>query len=193
VDIHHYDVDSQEIDENQLIFVASFDTFSNQDGVNFFVKEIFPLIKLKHPKITFWIVGKDPPPKIREYSDEDPCIHVTGTVPDVREYISRSSICVVPLRIGGGSRLKILEALPMRKPVVSTSIGAEGLRLDDGKNIVIADNPEDFAFKVLSLLSDPSKRRKLGEAEWDLVRSCYDWKILAEKQDFVWKNLKRRV
>lgn len=189
VDIQFYDVSPVGIDENRLIYVSSLDTLSNQDAVDFFVKEVYPLIKAGRPEANFWVVGKDPPGRIKEYSVRDPSIHVTGTVPDVREYILKSSICVIPLRIGGGSRLKILEALAMKKAVVSTSVGAEGLRVRDGENILIADEPRDFAAKVSLLLRDPDKRRSLGMAGYELVRATYDWKKLAEKQDHVWSSL----
>jgi glycosyltransferase involved in cell wall biosynthesis len=189
VDIQFYDVSPLEIDENRLTYVSSLDTFSNQDAVDFFVKEIFPLTKRSHPEINLWIVGKDPPKRIKEYSIKDPTIHVTGTVPDVREYLLRSAICVVPLRIGGGSRLKILEAMAMKKPVVSTSVGAEGLKVEHGENILIADNPGDFSSKVSKLLLDKDMAKSIGEAGWKLVRLQYDWKVLAEKQNQVWENL----
>jgi len=189
VDIQYYDVGPVEIDENRLIYVSSLDTLSNQDAVDFFVKEVFPLIKADQPQINLWVVGKDPPKRIKEYSVRDPSIHVTGTVLDVREYLLRSAICVVPLRIGGGSRLKILEAMAMKKPVVSTTVGAEGLRVEDGKNILVANKPSDFCSKVNKLLLDKDMARSIGEAGWQLVRSHYDWRALAEKQNQVWESL----
>jgi len=189
VDVEYYDVCGDNVDQNWIIFVASFDTFSNQDGVHFFVKEILPLIKEKNPDISFWIVGKDPPSRIREYASLDRCIHLTGSVPDVRQYLARAAICIVPLRIGGGSRLKILEALAMKKAVVSTSVGAEGLVVRDGEHILIADQPRDFAARVAGLLRDPVKRRSLGLAGYQLVRSTYDWEKLGDKQHEIWSRL----
>jgi glycosyltransferase involved in cell wall biosynthesis len=191
VDIEHYNIGPVDVDGERLIYTASFETFSNQDAVDFFMDKIFPLLKSQNPKVSFWIVGKDPPKKLRNYASKDPRVHVTGTVPDVREYISKSSICVIPLRIGGGSRLKILEALAMKKAVVSTSVGAEGLRVRDGEHILIADEPQDFVAKVSWLLRDPDKRRALGIAGYELVRSAYDWKQLAEKQDQTWLSLRK--
>ena len=191
VDIERYDIRPLEEESERLIYTASFETFSNQDAVDFFIDEIFPLLKIQNPKVNFWIVGKDPPKKFRNYATKDRQVHVTGTVPDVREYILKSSICVIPLRIGGGSRLKILEALAMKKAVVSTSVGAEGLRVRDGEHILIADEPGDFAAKVSRLLRDPDKRRSLGLAGYELVRSSYDWGKMAEKQDAIWSSLKK--
>jgi len=131
-----------EVDENAIIFTASFDTFSNQDGAVYFVREIYPLIKRGRPGIQLWLVGKDPSAEILSFATGDASIHVTGTVDDVRRYISRAALCIVPLRIGGGSRLKILEALALRKAVVSTTVGAEGLAVTHGKDILLADTPD---------------------------------------------------
>ena len=101
---------------------------------------------------------------------------------DVRPYVRKSAISIVPLRIGGGSRLKILEALSMGKAVVSTSLGAEGLELTDGEHLLIADEPENFAGAVAELLNDPAKRKKLGENGQKLVTGKYQWVGLAEIQ-----------
>jgi glycosyltransferase involved in cell wall biosynthesis len=189
VNVEHYDVKPFEEDGERLIYTASFETFSNQDAVDYFVAEIFPLLKTQRPKIGFWIVGKDPPRRFLNYAANDRRVHVTGTVPDVREHISKSSICVIPLRIGGGSRLKILEALAMKKAVISTSVGAEGLRVRDGKHLLMADHPRDFAAKVLRLFKDPDERRSLGLAGYELVKSTYDWRELAEKQHDIWASV----
>lgn len=189
VDIGYYDIYDAEAGENRLIFPASFDVFTNQDAVHFFMKEILPLVTKGNAAVSFWIVGKDPPRKITSYGKRNPRVHVTGTVADIREYIAKSSICVVPIRIGGGSRLKILEAMAMRRPVVSTSIGAEGLKIKDGENILLADTPSEFAESVLKLLMDPSKRRVLSEKGSELVKKWYDWNILAMKQEIIWQSL----
>lgn len=177
-----------DVDKNMVVFVSSLDTFSNQDGVDYFVKNIFPILKKNNPDVSFWIVGKNPTKKIKTYAKKYSNIVITGTVPDVREYISKAAICVVPLRIGGGSRLKILEAMAMRKLVISTSIGAEGLRVKDGVDIILADKPEDFAAKVLELQSNPDLQKRLGDAGWKLVELNYDWGRLAEKQSNVWRE-----
>jgi len=192
VDIERYDARNaapQEVDRNRLIFTASFETFSNQDAVDFLVEAIFPLVIRQNPKVNLWIVGKDPSKKIKNYARKHSQVYVTGTVPDVRDYILKSAICVVPIRIAGGSRLKIVEALALKKPVISTTIGAEGLRVKDDENILLADTPKDFADKLLALLNDPGKQKSLGRAGWELVRTNYDWKVLAEKQSEIWTSL----
>lgn len=190
VDFDYYGYTPQTIEPKTLVFTASFDTFSNQDAVDFFVQDIFPLIKAADPGIKLWLVGKDPSKKILKYGDLDQTITVTGTVPDVRDYVARADICVVPIRIGGGSRLKILEALVMQKGVVSTSVGAEGLRVEHQKNIILADSPDRFASEVLKLVNDPQRKKNLGENGRELVGREYDWDLLARELSDVWVSLK---
>jgi len=191
VDLEYYSKSSMEIDVNSIVFTASFDTFSNQDGAEYFVQRIYPIIKENRPNIDIWLVGKDPTDKIRSFSRQNPHIHVTGTVEDVRQYIARSILCVVPLRIGGGSRLKILEALAMKKAVISTTIGAEGLKITHGKNILLADTPDVFAQSVLDCLEQDSLRNSLAEEGYELVAKNYDWERLANIQDNIWRNIKK--
>lgn len=192
VDVQYYSEGGpHEFNENRLMFVGSLDTFSNQDAVSFFVNKIFPLIIERFPDIEFWIVGKDPPKKIVGYSKKVTNIFVTGRVQDIREYLSKATLFIVPLRIGGGSRLKILEAMAVKKPVISTSIGAEGLKIVDGENIIIADSPIEFANKVLWLLKNPEKQKSLGKAGWRMVKEEYDWEILAKRQESIWHGVIR--
>ncbi|RKX18372.1 MAG: hypothetical protein DRP26_05325, partial [Candidatus Zixiibacteriota bacterium] len=132
-----------------LIFTGSMDWRPNQDGIYYFYKKIWPLILIKRPGTHLWIVGRKPPAKIKAMARADERIHVTGTVEDIRNYMEDAEVYIVPLRIGGGSRLKILEAWAMKKPVISTTVGAEGIDVTDGENIVLADTPEKFTEKVL--------------------------------------------
>lgn len=196
VDVQYYSeyINHKKLDfNNKLIYVSSLDTFSNQDAVEYFMKDIFPIITASNPDIEFWIVGKDPPRKISEYGIVDKRIKVTGKVEDVREYIKKSAISIVPLRIGGGSRLKILEAMAMGKPVISTSIGAEGLKVQNEKNILLADTPIEFGAKILELLSNSEKQEKIGKAGFELVKYNYDWETLAKKQDDVWRKVVKKI
>jgi glycosyltransferase involved in cell wall biosynthesis len=189
VDLEYYSGENREAKKDSLIFTASFDTFSNQDAVDYFVKEVLPIIRRQQPDVTLWLVGKDPTTRIKRYGEGDPKIHVTGTVPDVRDYILNADLCVVPIRIGGGSRLKILEAMALKKAVVSTTVGAEGLRVKHGKNILLADDPADFAAAVSSLLRNANRKRQLSEEGRELVEREYDWEILARRQSEVWNSV----
>jgi len=164
-----------------LVFVGSMDWLPNVDGVAYFVEQILPRIRCSRPDCTLAIVGRMPPAKIRQLAERDPKIHVTGTVPDVRPFLWGSSISIVPLRIGGGTRLKIYESMAAKIPVVSTLIGAEGLAVQDNENICIADTPEDFANRCLELLDDAGGRRRLSEAAWEMVSSCFSWEKVSRR------------
>jgi glycosyltransferase involved in cell wall biosynthesis len=189
VDIAYYDMRGIIEDDDSIVYAASYDTFANQDAVHYFMSEIYPHIKSRAPSLKVSFVGKDPPASIRKYEQKNMSVHVTGTVPDIREYVQRASVVVVPLRIGGGSRIKILEAMAMKKPVVSTSVGAEGLKVIDGENIFIADDPIMFSNKVLNLLRDKKLRYSLGMSGWERVRDVYDWNELIESHDKIWHEV----
>jgi len=161
-----------------LVFTGSMDWLPNDDAMQYFIKEIFPLLKAKKADIMLYIVGKSPSPKLLEMAKGDPAIEITGRVDDVRSYIEKAAVFVVPLRIGGGTRLKILEAMSMAKPVVSTTLGAEGIAHTPDQDIVLADRPEDFAHQILDLLSQPQKARSIGHKGRELVLQKYDWKII---------------
>ncbi len=149
----------------------------NQDAAQHFVREIWPLLRRERPSLTASFVGRNPPPEVMRLG-EVPGITITGTVPDVRPLIRAAAVYIVPLRIGGGSRLKILEALAMGKAVVTTTIGAEGLRVRDGHEVVLADTPEAFAAAVQRLLDDRSARQNLGAAGRSLIEAHYRWESL---------------
>jgi len=171
--------------EVSLVYTGTLDNIANSDAVLFFYKRIFSLIKVAIPEIRWYIVGKNPLPSIQEIAEKDPAINITGMVEDVRPYIARATVYVTPIRIGSGTRLKILEAMSMKKAVVSTSIGCEGLNIEHNKNILIADNPQQFANFVIRAINDQPLRLKLGEIGRKLVVSEYDWKICAEKMEQV--------
>lgn len=158
-----------------LVFVGSMDWLPNVDGVLYFVREILPLIRRRRPDCSLAIVGRTPPPAIAELAQRDPSIHITGTVPDIRPYLWNSAVSIVPLRIAGGTRLKIYEAMAARIPVVSTTIGAEGLAIQPPDDIRIADTPRDFADRCLELLSDSEERKRVAGAAWEMVNANFSW------------------
>jgi polysaccharide biosynthesis protein PslH len=162
-----------------LVFLGSMDWMPNIDGAAWFVREALPLIHAKLPQCSLAIVGRRPAPEITRLAEADPRIHVTGTVPDVRPWLFGSAVSIVPLRIGGGTRLKIYEAMAARAPVVSTTIGAEGLDVAHGTNIHLADSPQNFAARCVELLEDAGERERLANAAWELVASKYSWETVA--------------
>ena len=166
--------------EPTCMFLGSMDMLANQDAVLFFARQVLPLIR-RDVRVTFSVVGRNPPPRIARIAIEVPDAIVTGTVHDVRPYLGRARMLVVPLRIGGGTRLKIFEAMAMGVPVVATRLGAAGLPVTDGRDIVLADTPEDFAAAVVRLVRDDAFRRRLGEAGRHLVESDYTWAKAGER------------
>ncbi|MCX6830416.1 MAG: glycosyltransferase family 4 protein [candidate division Zixibacteria bacterium] len=180
VDLEYFRPSPAKTDRHQLIFVGAMNWRPNQDAIQHFVHDILPLIRRKTSDIEAVFVGQDPPPQIKKLG-EIPAVKIVGQVDDVRPYVMKAAVYIVPLRIGGGTRLKIVEALAMGKAVVSTSVGAEGLLVTDGKEISLADSPEQFATAVERLLNDGDLRARLGRAGRELVEKHYDWNRLAEK------------
>jgi glycosyltransferase involved in cell wall biosynthesis len=177
--------------EKNIIIVGTMDYEPNVDGVLHFYDEIFPLIKKHQPHCTLTIVGKKPPSNIRRLSDE-PGVTVQGDVDDVRPYYQKALVSVVPLRSGGGTRLKILEAMALGTPVVSTSVGCEGLDVENGRNILIADEPPDFAQRVTDLMTDKTLWDRIAREGRALVEESYDWGKISHHYRNMLKELASR-
>ncbi len=176
-----------------IISVALMRWLPNVVGIRWFLDAVMPRIRAQLPTAFCRIVGKDPPRDIRRRADGSSVI-VTGFVPDVRPLIQRSSVFVVPTRVGSGIRVKILEALALGKAVVSTSIGCEGIEgLVDGYNILLADEPQDFADAVVGLLRDRDRRQSLGEAGRELVANRYTWQEVARAFAAIYQEVKART
>jgi sugar transferase (PEP-CTERM/EpsH1 system associated) len=163
-----------------LVFTGSMDWLPNEDAIRYFSEQIMPRIKLSIPRVTLTVVGRNPHPSLIEMSKRDSSIIVTGRVEDVRPYMERAAAYIVPLRIGGGTRLKIYEAMAMEKAVVSTTIGAEGLPVRDGAELLMADAPEDFASAVVRVLNDEKMAKALGARASALVRERFGWDKASE-------------
>jgi len=162
-----------------MVFTGSMDWLPNEDGMTYFCREILPKIRQAEPAATLSIIGRAPTPAVRKLA-EIPGVDVTGRVDDVRPHIARGAVYIVPLRIGGGTRLKIFEAMSMGKAVVSTTIGAEGLPVTSGRDIDIADEPSRFAHAVVHLMRDTESRRAMESAARRLVVERYDWAAVAK-------------
>lgn len=158
-----------------LVFTGSMDWMPNEDGIVWFVEDVLPRIHDRLPDVTLTVVGRNPPEKILALARHDQRLRVTGTVPDVRPWMEGAAIFVVPLRVGGGTRLKIFEAMAMERPLVSTSIGAEGLPLVNGEHAIIADGADAFAQAVCGLMQDPGRAATMGQTAAAWVRRHYGW------------------
>jgi glycosyltransferase involved in cell wall biosynthesis len=161
-----------------MVFTGSMDWLPNEDGMLHFVRDVLPLIRRDEPAATLSIVGRAPTPAVRRLAQE-PGIEVTGSVPDVRPHVAAGQVYVVPLRIGGGTRLKIFEAMGMGKAIVSTTVGAEGLPVTHGRDILLADGPAAFAAAVVRVIRDPVLRERLEGAARRLVVDRFDWSAVA--------------
>jgi glycosyltransferase involved in cell wall biosynthesis len=167
------------------------DWLPNEDAMSFFCSEVLPLIRREEPEVTLSIVGRAPTPAVTRLAQQRGVV-VTGRVDDVRPHMAEAAVYIVPLRIGGGTRLKIFEAMSMGKAVVSTTIGAEGLPVTDGRHLVLADSPQRFADAVVRLLRDVDQRRALEAAARTLVVERYDWAAVAGELDRALMRFARR-
>jgi sugar transferase (PEP-CTERM/EpsH1 system associated) len=180
VDVDYFKPMPAEELPNSLVFTGSMDWLPNEDAIFYFQEAILPLLKPHCPDLILEVVGRNPSRKLQALAENEKALRLTGWVEDVRPFLARDSVCIVPLRIGGGTRLKIFEAMAMGKAIVSTTVGAEGLPVKSGENILLADTPEDFAESVLSLFRDTKQRSQLETAARILVEENYSWPKIAD-------------
>ena len=164
-----------------MVFTGSMDWMPNEDGIAWFVDSILPMIHKTIPSATLTIVGRNPTAKVKALQSRTNGVTVTGSVPDVRPYLASHQLFIVPLRVGGGTRLKIYEGMTMGLPTVSTTIGAEGLPVVDGDHLVLADEPETFAHACIALLNDTARCEQMGNAADAFVREQFGWDGVAKR------------
>jgi glycosyltransferase involved in cell wall biosynthesis len=181
VDTAYFRPKYNDMEPFSMVFTGMMGYYPNYDGMLYFLDEIFPHILKKIPQAKIYIVGNKPPKTLQDRSSHN--VIVTGFVDDVRPYVWRSGLYVVPLRMGGGTRLKVLEALSMKKAVITTSIGCEGIDVKDGESVIIEDNPVNFASRAIELLNDSALRNELSSRGHELICSTYDWKVISAKMD----------
>jgi sugar transferase (PEP-CTERM/EpsH1 system associated) len=192
VDTDYFSPASSDAGSRRVVFTGSMDWLPNEDAMLFFCRDILPLIRTEEPDAQLSIVGRAPTPAVTHLA-ETAGIDVTGRVDDVRPFMRDASVYIVPLRIGGGTRLKIFEAMSMGKAVVSTAIGAEGLPVTNGEHVLLADEPRTFARAVVRLMRDVARRRELESAARTLVVERYDWSAVAGELDAALSTIVDRV
>ena len=170
-----------------IVFVGSLAYRPCTDAAVWLVEAILPILRQRIPELELWIVGKAPPPEVLALAGNG--VHVTGHVAEVTPYYLRSAVAVVPLRAGGGSRLKILEAMALGRPVVSTTVGAEGIAARDGEEIVLADDAETFAAAVAALLADGNRARAIAAKARRFVEAHHDWDLIADQQMAIYDEM----
>ncbi len=188
VDTNYFHPLGQPKIDGRLVFVGSMDWLPNQEGVLRFVKEILPRIREFQPGVTLDIVGRNPPPSITRLAKQSG-VRVTGTVEDVRPYLSRATVCIVPLYSGGGTRLKIFEAMASGTPVVSTTLGADGLNITDGEHWLRADSDAEFADAVCRLVEHPDDCVKISQSALQHVREHYTSEAIARQFETICHTL----
>lgn len=172
---------TEPLEPHNLVFTGSMDWLPNEDAIRYFTERILPRIRRAVPGVTLTVVGRNPFPGLVELSKRDPSVIVTGRVDDVRPYMERAAAYVIPLRIGGGTRLKVYEAMAMEKPIVSTTVGAEGLPVRHDEELLLADTPEAFADAVVRVLRDRSFADEIGARAARLVRAEFGWQGVARE------------
>ena len=173
-------------DPGRVLFLGSMDYGPNVDAVRWFVSACLPALRARRPGVVLEVIGRHPGPEVRSLAGEG--VVVTGEVPEVPSHLERCAVFLVPLRIGGGTRLKLVEALALGAPTVSTTIGAEGLGLEHGKHLLLADDPPALVDAVDRLLADPAAARALGERGRAFAHDRYRWGILGEHLVDYWKR-----
>jgi glycosyltransferase involved in cell wall biosynthesis len=174
-----------------LLWVGGCGYSPNRVAVEFFLKDIYPLIKKEMPDVKFNIIGNGIAGKLKKICRQDPSVHTLGFVDDPVPYLQKATVFIAPILSGSGTRLKTLEAMAAEKAIVTTSIGCEGIAGIDNVHYLIADEPSAFAASVLSLLRDPALRKRLGENARLLTVQKYDWDIISEKISMVYEKLKK--
>ena len=174
VDMEYFSPDTSVTEEDKVVFTGVMGYAPNEDAAMYFVKDIFPLVKAKRPRVQFWIVGSEPSERVQALSGISG-IHVTGKVDDIRPYVRSARVFVCPLRMGSGVKNKILAAMAMQKATVATSMSIDGLDLADNREVLLADDPQGFADKVVRLLTDQKAAQQLGANGLARVQGQYSW------------------
>jgi glycosyltransferase involved in cell wall biosynthesis len=175
-------------DGRSVLFTGTMDYRPNVDAVTWFVETVWPRVRSRRPDARFEIVGRAPRPAVRALGAVEG-VEVVGEVPAVEPYFRRAMAYVAPLRIGGGSRLKLLEAFAYGTPVVTTSLGAEGIDMTADRDALVVDAPDAFADALVGLLTDPARARALALAGRRLVEERYDWQALAPRLEQLYEEL----
>jgi glycosyltransferase involved in cell wall biosynthesis len=186
VDTEYLQPTGEAPEADSLLFLGSLDWQPNRDALQYLLREILPKIQAANPRAKLRVVGRQPATKLREQVEGLSGVEWVGEVPDIRPHFARAVAVLVPLRIGGGSRIKILESMSMGKAVVATQIGAEGLEIISGVHCLIADSPADFSQNVVQILENPERASDLGRNGRELVLRQYDWGRVATILEQAW-------
>jgi len=189
VDVEYFSPKNGEQIPRSAIWVGGMKDFYNRQAVNYFCEEIFEKIKKEVQDVRLTMVGKSPTKKVLELAKQNKDVRCIGYAEDVRPYINEAMIFIAPILSGGGTKLKVLNALAMGKAVVTTSVGAEGIDVTNGENIIIADNPDEFARRSVELLKNPEKTERIGKKARELIIEKYDWEKIGKRYNKIYEEL----
>lgn len=188
VDLAEYTHYQGPVERYDLVFTGKMDYRPNIDAMLWFCQQVLPLIRQRRPETSLAIVGQRPHARLAPLRSL-PRVTVTGWVPDIRPYLAGATLYVAPLRVGGGTRLKLLQAMAMGVPVVTTTLGAEGFPVQHDEHLLLADTPEQFALAVLDLLDDAARRARLATAAQKFVRAAYSWEALVPQLEALYQTV----
>ena len=189
VDMDYFGPDTSKEEGGRLLFAGRLGAYANRQAVQYIVNALWPLLKNRIPGVKFDLVGSDPPPEAVELSERDQAFTVHGFVDDVRPYLNRAAVYLCPITDGGGTRLKILDALAMQKPIVADPIACEGIDVVDGKTVLFAKTPEAYAAQVENLLADTALRQSIGHAARKLVEEKYAYTAIGKQLSDLYERL----
>jgi glycosyltransferase involved in cell wall biosynthesis len=185
---------SKDAKSEGIVWVGSMGDVNNRDAVDYFLTDIVPRVFAGLPRVTITFVGASPTRLLQKMASENGNIRIAGYVNDIRPYVDEAAVFIAPLRSGSGTKLKVLNAMAQAKPVVTTSIGAEGIEAIPGEEIVIADEPQEFADRVIALVENPEMAREIGLRARKCIESLYDWKSITASMNAIYEaaRLKKR-
>jgi glycosyltransferase involved in cell wall biosynthesis len=192
VDTDYFEMLYEPDRQDSLIFAGRLDQFANREGIMFFCSKVWPLITNETKHLKFQIIGANPPKKLVDISNHDDRIELLGYVDDVRPYFAKATVCVCPIYDGGGTRIKILDALAMGMPIISTTIGCEGIDVTPEKDILIADTPDDFARQIMRTLDDRTLTMRLSNNARKTAVEIYSWKVIGQKLNKLYSSLEAK-
>jgi glycosyltransferase involved in cell wall biosynthesis len=187
VDVEEVQVVQRVQNPRHILHVGTMYWPPNIDAIEWFIEHIYPLVRQRRPDVQFDVVGSRPPASLLALNDAGLGINVTGYVEDITPHLQRAGVMIVPLRAGGGMRVKILDALAQGMPIVSTTLGAEGIAVEPGRDLLIADTPEEFAQAILQLLDDPDLAARLGAAGRRLMEQTYDYRVACQPLEAIYQ------
>ncbi len=189
LDVNYYTLAEPEKKEDIILFAAVLDTPTNLDAVFYFYHKIYPIIRREMPQVKLYLVGKNPPPAIHNLAKQDASIVVTGYVKDLRPYYAKAKVGVDPLRIGAGLQNKLLVGMSLELPMVATTIANEGIGATPGEHLLLADDPHDFAARVVEIMRDDEKARIIGKQARDFVEKYWSWEYHFSKLEDHFREL----